>query len=265
MNSSKRQIALLTGLLVIKLRDVFRSFTHRKVCYRSTALRVMGLFMRKDMRRASNRNARIGHKSAKKCLAMQWQENWVHLQAACNLCMSRGQISPHSSHLRLTGEADNGSSVSNSNYHPNMETFNLEEMSGSLLAQPPAQHKDSYESRLGCSGFNQAGSWKPQGSCPPAMHHSEEPTSIFLKIFLLILEAIRNPWNPLFSRLAMPSSLSLSIDRVLHPLTILVALCWAQSSLWTFILSRGPKTGCSILEIIQQGVTTSLDQWLSSC
>lgn len=71
MNSSKRQIAVLTGLLVIKVRDAFRSFTHRKVRYRSTALRVMGLFMRKDMRRASNRNAYIGHKSAKKCLAMQ--------------------------------------------------------------------------------------------------------------------------------------------------------------------------------------------------
>lgn len=89
VNSSKRQIAVLTGLLVIKVIDVFWSFTHRKVRYRSTALRVMGLFMRKDMRRASNRNACIGHKSAKKCLAMHWHENWVHLQAVCGLLMSK--------------------------------------------------------------------------------------------------------------------------------------------------------------------------------
>lgn len=65
-------------------------------------------------------------------------------------------------HLGLTGEADNGSSISNSNYHPNTETLRLKEMSGSLLAHPSAQRKGSYESRLGCSSLNQAGLGNPR-------------------------------------------------------------------------------------------------------
>lgn len=61
--------------------------------------------------------------------------------------------------LNSSEEADNGSSISNSNYHRNRIVQAGRDFRRSLV-QPPAQGRVSYESRLGCSGLNPVGFWK---------------------------------------------------------------------------------------------------------
>lgn len=61
--------------------------------------------------------------------------------------------------LNSSEEADNGSSISNSNYHRNRIVQAGRDFRRSLV-QPPAQGRVSYESRLGCLGLNPVGFWK---------------------------------------------------------------------------------------------------------
>lgn len=151
---------------------------------RSTALRVMELFMRKDTRRASNKNARVGHKSAKKRITVQWQENWVLLQPARNLLTSSGQISPHSGHLELP----RGSWQWQQYFKQQLPSKRRIVQAGRGFrrspAQPPARGRGSYESRLGPSGLNPTGFKKT-----PRMETAHEMET-FLNFHATVVHAI---------------------------------------------------------------------------
>jgi len=147
-------MAILTALFVTKLRDVFWSFTHRKVCYKSTALRVTELFMKKDMRRASNKNACIGHKSAKKCLITQWQENWTICKQHA-ICLPWGDRSPPiagalHTHLKGSGQWQKY-------FQQQLPSKHRIIRSGKDVLQsssPSCCSKRGYRSRLSCSCVN---------------------------------------------------------------------------------------------------------------